>query len=155
MPVVADLLVAESQLVVGESDRARVVRELGVLQGARVQRDRARLFAARKRQAAVQAPERREARVGERLAHGVRRAAERRGGLAQVVLEQPGRGERRAHRGFVVFVQRAGAEQRRQQLRGFDAAAAIEGDVRPAERRLRRSSSHAGGYKVYRPSDAV
>ena len=36
---VADLLVAERQLVVREADRARVVRELGVLQRAGVQRD--------------------------------------------------------------------------------------------------------------------
>ncbi len=34
---VADLLVAEGELVVREADRARVVRELGVLQRARVQ----------------------------------------------------------------------------------------------------------------------
>ena len=99
---VADLLVAERQLVVGEADGARVVRELGVLQRARVQRDRARLLAARKGEAAVQPPERREARVGERLAHRVGRAAERRSGLGQVVLQQPRGCERRTHGDLVV-----------------------------------------------------
>ena len=80
---VADLLVAERQLVMGEADGARVVRELGVLQRARMQRDGARLLAAREGDPAVQAPQRRELRVGDRLAHRVGRPAERRGGLAR------------------------------------------------------------------------
>ena len=54
---VADLLVAEGQLVVGKTDRARVVRELGVLQRARMQRDRPRLLALGVRDPAMQAPE--------------------------------------------------------------------------------------------------
>ena len=54
---VADLPVALAEIEVGEADRARVVGDLGLLQGAVVQRDRPRLFAARKRDAAVQAPE--------------------------------------------------------------------------------------------------
>ena len=39
-PRVADLFVAEGQLVMGQTDGARLVRHLGVLQRARVQRDR-------------------------------------------------------------------------------------------------------------------
>ena len=58
---VADLLVAEGELVVGEADGARIVRELGVLQRAGVQGDGARLFAAREGDPAVQSPERRRA----------------------------------------------------------------------------------------------
>ena len=53
---IADLLVAERELVVRKADGARIVRELGVLERARVQRDRARLFASRERDAAVQPP---------------------------------------------------------------------------------------------------
>ena len=44
--VVADLQVAVDELEVGEADAARVVRRLGVLEGAAVQRDGARLLAA-------------------------------------------------------------------------------------------------------------
>ena len=55
---VADLAVALAELVVGEADGARVVRDLGLLQRAAVQRDGARLIAARRREAAVQPPER-------------------------------------------------------------------------------------------------
>ena len=54
---VADLPVALAEIEVGEADGARVVRDLGLLQGAVVQRDGARLFAARKGDAAVQPPE--------------------------------------------------------------------------------------------------
>ncbi len=61
---VADLAVALAELVVREADGARVVRHLGLLQRAAVQRDGARLIAARRREAAVQPPERRERRGG-------------------------------------------------------------------------------------------
>ena len=65
---VADLLVAEGQLVVRETDRAGVVRELRVLQRARVERNGARLLAAGERNASVQAPQGRELRFGNPLA---------------------------------------------------------------------------------------
>ena len=58
---VADLAVALAELVVGEADGARVVRGLRVLQRAAVQRDGARLIAARRREPAVQPPERGQA----------------------------------------------------------------------------------------------
>ena len=78
---VADLAIALAELVVGEADAARVVRGLRVLQRAPVQRDGARLIAARRRQAAVQPPQRRDAPGADGVAEGVGRAAER-GGAA-------------------------------------------------------------------------
>ena len=54
---VADLPIALAEIEVGEPDGARVVRDLGLLQRAVVQRDRPRLLAARKRDPAVQAPQ--------------------------------------------------------------------------------------------------
>ena len=57
---VADLDVAERQLVVGEAHRPRVVRRLRVLEGAAVERDRTRLFRPGVGDATVQAPQRRE-----------------------------------------------------------------------------------------------
>ena len=72
---VADLLVAERELVVREADRAGVVRELGMLERARVQRDGARLFAARERDATVQPPRVRQARVRDLSRKGVGRPA--------------------------------------------------------------------------------
>ena len=44
--VVADLAVAQSQLVVGETDGARVVGDLRLLERPSVERNRARLLAA-------------------------------------------------------------------------------------------------------------
>jgi hypothetical protein len=41
---------------VGETDGSRIVRDLGLLQGAVVQRNGARLLAAREGDAAMQAP---------------------------------------------------------------------------------------------------
>ncbi len=57
---IADLLVAERQLVVCETDRARIVRELGVLERTCVKSDRARLLASCECDTAVQPP-----RIGE------------------------------------------------------------------------------------------
>src|SRR5690349_80911 len=147
---VADLFVTKRELVVGETNGARVVGELRVFQRPHVQRNRARLFAAGKGQTAVQAPEGCQAGVGEWFADGVRRASQRRRGLRQVVLQQPGGGQPRPNGRLVVFVEGAGAQQRREQLRGFGAAPTVEGDVRAAEGRLRGTSGHPGGYLVYR-----
>ncbi len=68
---VADLAIAERQLVVGESDGARVVGELRLLQGAAVERDRARLLAAGVSHAAVEAPQRGEEDRRDRFAKRV------------------------------------------------------------------------------------
>ena len=57
---VADVAVAEAELVVGEADRARVVRPLRLLQRAGEERDAARRFTLGDRQLAVQAPQLRE-----------------------------------------------------------------------------------------------
>ena len=54
---VAHLPIAPSQLVMSETDGARVVRHFGILQRADVQGDRARLIAAGRRQPAVQPPQ--------------------------------------------------------------------------------------------------
>ena len=54
---VADLAIALAEIEMREADGARVVRDLRLLQRAVVQRDGARLFAARKGDAAVQPPQ--------------------------------------------------------------------------------------------------
>ena len=58
---VADLPIAVAELVMGEADGARIVRQFGLLQRAAVERDRARLIAARRREAAMQPPQCRQA----------------------------------------------------------------------------------------------
>jgi hypothetical protein len=65
---VADVAVAQAELVVGEPDRARIVGALGLLQRAAEQRDRAGRFALRRREPRVQAPEVGEAERMEPLA---------------------------------------------------------------------------------------
>jgi len=90
---VADLLVAERELVVREADGPRIVRELGVLQRAGMERDRARLFTAGVRDAPVQAPQCRELRIADRLAQRVGGTSKRGRGLGEIILEQPGFGE--------------------------------------------------------------
>ncbi len=130
---VADLLVTERELVVREADEARVVRELGMLQRAGVQRDGARLFAACIRDAPVQPPQRGELRVADRFAQGVRWAAERRGGLRQVVLEQPCFGKPRANGKLVLARERSRTEHRREQLSCFRATSPFERSLRPRQ----------------------
>ena len=79
--VVADLPVAERQLVVGQADGARVVRDLRLLERAAVKGDGARLFPARVGHAAVQPPQRREQDRRNGFAQCVRCAAEGGAGL--------------------------------------------------------------------------
>ena len=93
---VADLPVAEAELVVGEADRARVVRALRLLQRAGQERDAARRLAARDRQLAVQPPELRQPGRVEPLAL-FGRIAQRFGRLTDVVLQEPGLGQRAAN----------------------------------------------------------
>src|SRR5262245_64314008 len=57
---VTDLAITLPEFVMGEADGARVVRRLGLFQRPAVKGDRARLIAPRRRQAPVEAPERRE-----------------------------------------------------------------------------------------------
>ncbi len=149
---VADLLVAERQLVVGQADGARVVGELGVLEGTRVEGDGARLLAAREGDAAVQPPQRRELAVADRLAEGVGGTPEQAGRLGEIVEQQVRVGraarERRAH-------PRATATRLRSQLTedlsGLGSAAPFERALRADQGRLHGRGGHGRAvYKVYR-----
>ena len=100
---VADLPVAEPELVVGEPDGARIVRALGLLQRLRQERDAARRLAARHGQPAVHAPQVRQPGRVEPLPP-LRRIAQRLGRLPDVVLQQPGLGQRAADLGLLVAV---------------------------------------------------
>ena len=109
---VADLAIALTELVMREADPARVVRRFGLLQRASVHRDGARLIATRGGEAPVQAPERGEPAGRHGVAEGVGRAAQRGGGLVEVVLQQRRFGEHRAHRQLFVARERGRPEQR-------------------------------------------
>ncbi len=99
----ADLPVAQPQLVVGEPDGARIVRALGLLQRLGQERDAAGRLAARHGQPAVHAPEVRQPGRVEALPP-FRRIAQRFGRLPDVVLEQPGLGQRAADLGLLVAI---------------------------------------------------
>ena len=57
-PRIADLLVTERELVVGQANGSRIVRELGMFQGAGMQRDCPRLLTPGMSDTAVQSPQR-------------------------------------------------------------------------------------------------
>ena len=114
---VADLPVAEPELVVGEADGARVVRALRLLQRLGEERDAARRLAARDGQAAVQPPELREPGRVQPLAP-LRRTAQRLGRLPHVVLQQPRFGERAANLDLLVAAAAPGCLQRANQQGG-------------------------------------
>ena len=116
---IADLAIALAQLVVSEADRARVVSGFRLLQRAAVQGDGARLIAARRRQAAVQTPERGEVAGRDRVAETVRRAAQGGSGLIEIILQQTRFGQRGADRQFGVARQRRRAKHGREHLRRF------------------------------------
>jgi len=111
---------------VDEADGAQIVGGFGELQRALVERDRARLVGARRRQAPVQPPQRRQAAGANRVAEGVGGASERGRGLIEIVLEQRRFGRHRSHGELFVARQRGRAQLRREQLRGLDAAASLE-----------------------------
>ena len=100
-----------------------------------MERDRARLFASRERQPAVQTPQCRQPGVADWLADGGWSAQ---GGsrLRQIVLKQPGFRQRRADRDFVFARQRSGAEHRAEQFGSLGPASPFEGGVSPCDRRL-------------------
>ena len=86
---VADLAIAEPELVVGEADGAGIVGPLGLRQRPRQKSNAAGGLAAGGRQPAMHAPEIGQAGGVQSLAR-LGRAAERLGSLAHVVLQQPG-----------------------------------------------------------------
>ena len=113
---VADLPVAEAELVVGEADGARVVRALGLLQGLGEEGDAAGRLAAGDGQPAVHPPEVGQPGRIEPLAPFGRRP-ERLGRLPDVVLEQPGFGQRAADLDLLVAAADPGCLQRADQQR--------------------------------------
>ena len=98
----ADLPIALTELIVGQPDGARVVRQLGLLERAAVERDGPGLIAARRREAPVQPPEGRQAPGRDRLAQGVRSTSEYRRGLIEIVLQQRRFGQHAADGEFLV-----------------------------------------------------
>ena len=85
---VADLPVTLSEIEVGEADRSRVVCNLGLFQRAVMERNGPRLFAARERHSAMQAPQVRVENRRDALAHGVGRSAEHGSGLCKIPLQE-------------------------------------------------------------------
>lgn len=148
---VPDLVVAERQLVVGEADGAGLVGELGVLQGARVERNGPGLLALGIRKPAVQTPQRRELAVRDALLKGVGRPSKRRGSLNQVVLQQPGLSQGGADGQFVFAIERTGSQQRDQVWRGVGPASPLQGRVRARERRVQAGCRHVRSIQSIQP----
>src|SRR5438034_616720 len=122
---VANLFVTEGQLVVGQTDGARVMRELGVFQRALMQGDRARLLTACERETSLETPEGREFRVGYRFPERIWRASDRGRRLREVILQEPRLGQRRSYGDLVVAGQRAGSKERSKERRGLVTAASF------------------------------
>jgi hypothetical protein len=140
---VAHLPVALGQLEAGETDRARVMSGLGVFQRSSVEGNCARLIAARRREAAVQPPQCRQASSGNRVSEGIGRPAQRGRGLIEIVLEQPGLCQRRAD-GELVFACQPGPDRRGQQLHRFRPASTFEGGGSARQKCLQGRGRHRG-----------
>src|SRR5262245_50435837 len=139
---VADFAVALAELVMCETDGAGVVSRLGLLEGAAMKRNRPGLIPSRGREPTVKTPERRELTGRDSIAECIRRTTECRRSLIEVVLKQPGLGERRADRQLVVAGQGRRTECRRQQLRGLGAATALERRTGSSDERLDGGGRH-------------
>ena len=139
---IADAAIGEGELVMCEPDGARVVRQLGVLERARMMGDGARLITACERQAAVQPPQHGELAVRKFLAQSVGRAPERGGSLGEVVLQQVRFSQRCTNGQFVLAIERARTQQRREHLRRLCAAPALERPTGFGENRRNCLGSH-------------
>ena len=93
---VADLPIAQTELVVGKPDRQRVVGALGLAHGFGQEGNSARRLAAGRREPAVHAPQMGEVGRIEPFVR-FRRGTERLRRLPDIVLKQPGFGERAAN----------------------------------------------------------
>ena len=143
---VADLLVAEPELVVREADGFRIVRLLGVTQRPAEQRDRARLVAFGKRDAAVKPPQRREQGGRKIVAGRVGRPSERGGRLRDVVAHQPGFGERASQADFVFVLEARRLQRLREDADRVGMAATLESRSRARQRRLKGDGDHRREY---------
>ena len=139
---VADVLVAAGELEMRQAGGAQVVRHFALLERAPLQRDGARLIAARRGEASVEPPEMRQRDRRDALANGVRGAAQRGAGLGQIVLQKPGFGEDDAHRQFVVPREGRRAQRLLQELNRLGAAATLERGLRSRHDPLQRGAQH-------------
>jgi hypothetical protein len=122
---VADLAVAQAELVVGQADGAGIVRALGLFQRLGQEGDAARRLAARNCQPAVHAPQVRKPNRIHALA-SLGRRAEGLGRLPKVVFEQPGLGQRTPDVDLVIARQARLPERAQQERRGFGAVPLLE-----------------------------
>lgn len=125
------------------------MRELGVLQRARVERDGARLLTARVGDPPVETPQHRQLRIADRFAKGIRRSPECRGRLGEVVLKQPGLGECGTDGELVLTGERPGTKHRREQLSCFSSASTLECRLRSRERGMNSNRCHGQEYTQY------
>jgi hypothetical protein len=140
---VADLAVTLTQVEMGQADGARIVGDFRLLQGAVVERDRSRLLAAGKCDAAVEAPEIRVQGLRQVLAQGIRGAAKDRSGLCKIPLQEVRFSQHDAN-GELVFLgeRRGGPEKRTQKLDGDGGLPAFECGARPADYGLKSGVGH-------------
>ena len=146
---VAHLTIAGGQVEMGEPDAARVMSNLGMLERPPAEGNRSRLIAAGERQPAVETPQRREPRCGDRVAERVGWTAERSGGLFQVVLQQTRFCERRSDGELVLSRQPRGSQRGREHLCGFRTATAFKSGSRAKEKRLDRCWGHRYEYTFW------
>ncbi len=139
---VADLAVADAELVVGQADGAGIEREFRLLEGASEERDAARLIAAERREPAVQAPEPGQPRRRDAFAQHVWRAAEHGGRLVHVVPEEPGLGHRTARGQFVVSTEARCRERLGERVERLGAPTVLQRGGGAGHRGLERLGGH-------------
>ncbi len=137
---VADLPIAQAQFEVREADGSRVVRAFGGLTRFGEEGDAARRLAARRRETAVHPPEIGKAGRVESLPR-LGRTPQGLGRLADVVLQQPGLGQRAADLNLLLAPQPGPLQHPNEQGRRVCAAALVE---RPNGLAIEVLSRHGG-----------
>jgi hypothetical protein len=140
---VADLPIALAQVEMRQADGARIVRDLGLLQRAVVQRDGPGLFAAGKGDPPVQPPEIGMKDLGQVFANRVGRPSQHRSGLCKIPLQEVRFSQHDSDRELVIpGERRRRTQQGRQEFDGVGGLPALQRRAGPGDNGLKCGVSH-------------
>ena len=147
---VADLAIAEGELVVGQTDGFGIVGLLGVTKRSSEQRDRARLVPFRERDSPMKPPKRGKQSGREIFARRVGRASESGRRLRDVIAHQPRFGECASQTDLILVFEPGGFQRLGEHGDRIGVTATLQCRSRARQRRLKGDGDHRREYTTVR-----